>query len=337
MNSIDKIEKIYSQLSASNSILSLILPQLYPIALECKDYKGFYIMFLWGITVSNDSENNLSFHFKEACEMLRETGLEKEKIITIEKEAKNEYLILRGYDRKKKEMFLLSAKQMEDQLLQVNNAIDSITTSINSNQTNLVQRKAELDIKNEFLKLRKQAQDQYNILHEYVMNKLAKYQRIISSYSCEKNIVGNINNTKQIFIIHGHNEAKRRELESLIKDKFNLIPIVLSEQPSTGLTIIEKFEKYARDCCYAFAIFTPDDIVTNSNGDKYFQARPNVIFELGWFYARLGRSRVCIIEQESENSVIFSDLQGVMRVQFKTQVEERYLDIEKELKSVGII
>ncbi|MEE1282638.1 MAG: nucleotide-binding protein [Acutalibacteraceae bacterium] len=112
--------------------------------------------------------------------------------------------------------------------------------------------------------------------------------------------------------------------------------IVLSDQPDQGLTIIEKFEKYAKNCSYAFALFTPDDIVTN--GDKqYFQARPNVIFELGWFYANLGRSRVCILDQASERSKIFSDLQGILRMQFINDVSERYIEIDRELKSLGII
>ena len=83
-------------------------------------------------------------------------------------------------------------------------------------------------------------------------------------------------------------------------------------------------------------MFTPDDIVTNGE-QQYFQARPNVIFELGWFYANLGRSRVCILDQESEQSKIFSDLQGILRMQFKENISERYMEIERELKSVGII
>ena len=143
-------------------------------------------------------------------------------------------------------------------------------------------------------------------------------------------------NTKDVFIIHGHSEAKRRELETMLKERFGLNPIVLSEKPDQGLTIIEKFEKYASTCSYAFALFTPDDIVTNG-GQQYFQARPNVIFELGWFYANLGRARVCILDQASDQSRIFSDLQGVMRMQFKENISEKHFEIERELKSVGII
>jgi predicted nucleotide-binding protein len=115
-----------------------------------------------------------------------------------------------------------------------------------------------------------------------------------------------------------------------------LNPIVLLDQPDQGLTIIEKFEKYAANCSYAFALFTPDDIVTKGD-NQYFQARPNVIFELGWFYASLGRSRVCILDQASEQSRIFSDLQGVLRMQFNENISEKYMEIERELKTLGII
>ena len=113
--------------------------------------------------------------------------------------------------------------------------------------------------------------------------------------------------------------------------------IVLADQPNQGLTIIEKFEKFAEGCSYAFALFTPDDILESNDGKKYFQARPNVIFELGWFFANLGRSRVCILDQASPKSEIFTDLQGVMRIQFRDDVSEKYTEIERELKSVGII
>jgi predicted nucleotide-binding protein len=100
---------------------------------------------------------------------------------------------------------------------------------------------------------------------------------------------------KNVFIIHGHNEAKWRELRGLLKDDFGLNPIVLKEQPDRGSqSIIDKFEYYASTCSYAFAIFTPDDIIENS-GVKYFQARPNVIFEMGWFSSFLGRRNLCIM------------------------------------------
>ena len=142
---------------------------------------------------------------------------------------------------------------------------------------------------------------------------------------------------KQIFIIHGREGAKWRELKEILKEKFNLHPIILSEQAGEGKTLIEKIEKYASECSYAFAIFTHDDIVVSNNGEKYFQVRPNVIFELGWFYAKLGRSKVCILNQESEQGSIFSDLKGVEYIPFKDKISEQYLKIKTELKAAGIL
>jgi len=164
---------------------------------------------------------------------------------------------------------------------------------------------------------------------------LVKYESKIEEFDGkQKN--NKIENSSNIFIIHGHKEAKWRELANILKDDFNHNPIVLNEMPDKGKTIIEKFEYYALQSCYAFAIFTPDDIVEN-NGVKYFQARPNVIFELGWFCSYLGRSRVCIIYQEGANMDIFSDFQGVIQKKFFNNIKEVYRDIKLELSDINII
>jgi hypothetical protein len=52
---------------------------------------------------------------------------------------------------------------------------------------------------------------------------------------------------------------------------------------------------------------------------SYAQARPNVIFELGWFYGSLGHSRVCILFKNGTQ--IHSDLGGISRVQFADERE----------------
>lgn len=189
------------------------------------------------------------------------------------------------------------------------------------------------------IKERKPIEQQYVLLQDFLINRLMYYRNLIIQEMRELEMKKQLKNSKKIFIIHGHNEAKLRELVMLLKEKFDLDPVVLSEQADQGSTIIEKFEKYASECSYAFALFTPDDIVSDGK-DQYFQVRPNVIFELGWFCANLGRSKVCILDQESkegEESRIFSDLQGVMRKPFKENISEKFIEIEQELKSVGII
>lgn len=114
----------------------------------------------------------------------------------------------------------------------------------------------------------------------------------------------------EVFIIHGHDKVSLLELKDLLKTKFNLNSMVLSELPTLGTTtIIEKFEHYAPKCKLAIGLFTPDDFVKKEKID-YFQARPNVIFELGWFISKLGRTNVLLIIKEGTD--IFSDLQGVL-------------------------
>ena len=141
-------------------------------------------------------------------------------------------------------------------------------------------------------------------------------------------------NLKDIFIIHGHDEANKLKLQKLLIDEFKLNPIVLSERAGKGRTLIEKFEKEAATSNFAFAIITPDDTVKTEDGE-YAQARPNVVFELGWFCGRLGRNKTCILLKKGTK--IHSDLDGVFRIEFADSVEEKFLEIKKELKATKLI
>ncbi len=98
--------------------------------------------------------------------------------------------------------------------------------------------------------------------------------------------------------------------------------------------MLEKFESFSRDCGYAFAIITSDDQVKKDN-EKYFQARPNVSFELKWFYGRYGRSRVCLLKQEGTQ--IPSDLQGIISLEFDKKIKDVFLDMRTELRAAGLV
>ena len=63
---------------------------------------------------------------------------------------------------------------------------------------------------------------------------------------------------KEIFISHGKDQKSLYELKNMILE-FGLKPIVLSEQPSGGRTIVEKLEEYS-DVGYVFVLLTPDDL-----------------------------------------------------------------------------
>jgi len=140
---------------------------------------------------------------------------------------------------------------------------------------------------------------------------------------------------KKVFIIHGHNEAKWRELKDIL-DEMGVEPIELSEQIKTSETIIANFEQAASQCVFAFAIFTYDDMVS-ANGKEYWQIRPNVIFELGWFFAKLGREKVMIIEEKNNKGNVFTDLAGIYRFYFNENISELHYDIQKALKKGNIL
>jgi predicted nucleotide-binding protein len=137
-----------------------------------------------------------------------------------------------------------------------------------------------------------------------------------------------------VFIIHGHDELNLLKLKEELRHRWGFEPIVLSRGPGKGRTIIEKFEEEAQRAVFALALFTPDDFVS-VEGDEYSQPRPNAIFELGWFYGRLGRNRVCILFKVGTR--IHSDLDGISRIEFRESIAERIGEIERELLGAGVL
>ena len=137
-----------------------------------------------------------------------------------------------------------------------------------------------------------------------------------------------------VFIVHGHDDANLLRLENLLKDRWGLESIVLRDEAGKGRTLVEKFEQEAHGAAYAIILLTPDDLIQTPDKD-YTQARPNVVFELGWFYGRIGREKVCILSKTGTN--IHSDLAGITRIDFNESIEEAFLSIERELKSAGLV
>jgi predicted nucleotide-binding protein len=145
--------------------------------------------------------------------------------------------------------------------------------------------------------------------------------------------------SNKVFIVHGHDESFKTEVENFIR-YIKLDPIVLHKQPDEGNTIIEKIEKYS-DVGYAFILLSPDDIayekVQENMADKdrtiEYRARQNVIFEHGYFVAKLKRSRVCCLYKG--DVTLPSDLGGLLYKKIGSSIEDKGLEIIKELKSAG--
>ncbi|MFZ0033576.1 MAG: nucleotide-binding protein [Sedimentisphaerales bacterium] len=139
-----------------------------------------------------------------------------------------------------------------------------------------------------------------------------------------------VNNT-EIFIVHGHDDEAKMELEQFVTE-IGLTPIILHRKPDEGLTIIEKFEKHSK-VEFALILLTPDDEVRDSNGKIIKRARQNVIFEMGFFVGKLGRDRVCCLRKEDIE--IPSDISGVIYKPFKSKIDEVKYAVITELKAAG--
>lgn len=145
--------------------------------------------------------------------------------------------------------------------------------------------------------------------------------------------------SKRVFVVHGRDEAAKTSLEVFLHE-IGLEPIVLHRQADEGLTIIEKFEKHS-DVGYVFVLLTPDEVSylsaeeskPDADRNKEFRARPNVIFEFGYFVGKLGRSRVCCLY--SGNVSLPSDVSGMIYKKYEKSIEEVAYGIIKDLKASG--
>lgn len=145
--------------------------------------------------------------------------------------------------------------------------------------------------------------------------------------------------TNKVFVVHGHDDAAKAELEILLRE-MGLDPVVLHRQADEGRTIIEKFEAHA-DVGFAFIILTPDEVAYLARDEakddaarrKEHRARPNVIWEFGYFVGRLGRGRTCCIYKGGVT--LPSDLNGLIYKEFRTSVEEVAYSLRKELIAAG--
>lgn len=139
--------------------------------------------------------------------------------------------------------------------------------------------------------------------------------------------------SRNVFIIHGKDELNARRLADYLREDESIIPIVMMARPRMSRALTDKFDDEASKCILAFALFTADDLVS-SGGDEYQQARPNVIYETGWFIGRLGKTRVVLLLQSGAE--MHTDLQGVSRIHFEHDVREKFQEIHRELKAASL-
>jgi len=134
------------------------------------------------------------------------------------------------------------------------------------------------------------------------------------------------------FIVHGHDEVALLQLKNYVQNTLRWPePVVLREQPNCGKTLIEKFEDPTGQIDCVFVLLTPDDTTISTSGSELRRSRQNVIFELGFFFAQLGRRSGRIIVLHKGPNQLPSDIHGVAWVGIDHGVEAAGEEIRREV------
>lgn len=137
----------------------------------------------------------------------------------------------------------------------------------------------------------------------------------------------------RVFVVHGHDNSRMQALARFL-ERLGLEAIILHEQPSRGLTILEKLESHG-NAAFAVILLTPDDVGSTVKDRDNLQprARQNVVLELGYFIAKLGRRRTCALVVQGVE--VPSDYSGVVYIPID-DAEAWKFHLARELKAAGL-
>ncbi len=134
-------------------------------------------------------------------------------------------------------------------------------------------------------------------------------------------------------MVHGYAHRIVYEAVRVLERGTGREVVILHEQPSAR-RILESFEEYATTGGYAVVFLTADDErgpVSGNTGRR--RGRPNVIFELGFFFGKLGRNRVVVLLDPNVEKP--SEIEGLVYIWLDSRgVWKRTL--ARELESAGI-
>ena len=136
----------------------------------------------------------------------------------------------------------------------------------------------------------------------------------------------------KVFIVHGHDNEAKLEIARFI-EQMGFEPIILHEQASKGMTIIEKIEEYS-NVGFGIVLYTPCDIGYDKDKEteKMARARQNVVFEHGYLISKLGRNNVCALVKPSVETP--NDISGIVYIPFDSNGGWK-IPLAKEMKSSG--
>lgn len=174
----------------------------------------------------------------------------------------------------------------------------------------------------------------FNIRNEWLTELIGDDPDSIHSHSIPKST------KKSVFIVHGHNEAKKEATARLIEG-LGLDAIILHEQTNKGRHTREKLLDHARTAAYAVILLTADDKGGTKDTDPealQLRARQNVVLELGLFLGLLGPDRICVLYEEDVevpsdyHGVVYEplDTAGAWKTKLKNELVDAGMPVDKE-------
>ena len=177
-------------------------------------------------------------------------------------------------------------------------------------------------------------------LHDNIAGKMRRLRSLrdrLSLYSVHPGATVTVDPTAslgtEIFIVHGHDGESKVTVARFLAKLIGREPVILHEQADRGRTIIEKFEAQAARVASAIVLLTGDDEGGAVGKPQKRRARQNVVFELGFFVAKLGRDRVVILHEQGVE--LPSDIHGVLYVPLDREGAWRN-SVARELHAVGL-
>ena len=139
-----------------------------------------------------------------------------------------------------------------------------------------------------------------------------------------------------IFLVHGHDDGLLHLAVRVLVQGTGRQVIVLHEQANSGQTLLEKFESHAASAAYAVVLLTADDVGAARGDELSPRGRQNVIFELGFFFGKLGRHRVAVllapeVEQPSDiTGIVYIDLDpaGAWKYQLARELTAAWIEVD---------
>ena len=137
----------------------------------------------------------------------------------------------------------------------------------------------------------------------------------------------------RVFLVHGRDTEALLSVKEFIKD-IGLWPVILKDEAGGLAILLTHFSRHA-NVDFALVIATPDDVGSLAK-PRRLQPRPrqNVIFELGFFCAKLPTDRIVLLKKKPEVLEMPSDVNGVRHIELDAHGGWKEM-LQKELRRAG--